>query len=263
MKGVFYKYYPHQKINGTVLYAFEYFTKLYSTDKTIKFYIVDLDQEGRDLFITLFKDRYNVPNKIFDNIISIKRTQIFKLKLIKSLVLDIRTLQSIYPFLTGEVKCFSNEKHNNIKGTRHCNIEYFGSYDYQIYDHFCYLKLNFDIFKKINNEKTSKVFISSRVSPDQIDYSIFKTNKQLYKKRDNAIISNLFQEIDEVIYYHVLQDTNNRVIPEAFFYNKEVVLVEGCNIIDSTILRYNDIKQNGLINYTLTDEDIMIKEMIK
>ena len=262
MKGVLYKYCNKHKINGTVYYAFEYFMFLYSFDKNIKFYVIDLDTTGRELFIKMFKDKYLIDEVVFDNIVSIKRSQIFGLHLKQTLILDIRTFETIKFFLTGTIHCFSNESHENYKGTKNYQVIYYGSYKYQLFDKFCYLKLNFNIFKPIKNIITNKVFISSGIPPKQIDYSIFKTEKQIYKKEDSSIVNNLFSEIDEVIYYHVKLDTNNRIIPEAFFYNKIITIEEGTWIVDSTILRYQDILKNGLKNYTLDGNDIMIKGML-
>jgi hypothetical protein len=260
--GVIYLYTPYHKINGTVYYAFEYFLFLLKYNHNCKFYVVDLDIEGYNLFITIFKDKYNIPESLFNNIISIKRTEIFKLNLKKTLILDVRTFQNIQYFLTGDVHCFSNEVHHNFKGTSKYNVTYYGSYDYQNFDVFNYLKINFEIFKEIKNRVTNKVFISSRIDPECIDYSVFQTEKEIYKKTTNSIIHNLFDEIDEVIYYHKKLDTNNRIIVESFFYNKKIQIVSDINIIDSTILRYNDILAGNFSKYCLSIDDKMIQGML-
>lgn len=264
--GVIYLYCPYHKINGSVYYAFEYFVFLLKTNKDCVFYVIDLDEDGLTLFIKMFKDKYNVSEEIYQKIVPINRTSLFRKKLERTLCVDVRTLETLRYFLTGEVHCFSNEKHSNIKKSKNYKITYYGSYpDYQTYDIFNYLKLNFEIFKPITNHKTNKVFISSRINPDEIDYSIFNTDKEIYKKTTDGIIENLFDEIDEIIYYHTKLDTNNRIIPEAFFYNKQITIVESPatkNIIDSTVLRYNDLFDGNLNNYYLDNNDEMIKGIL-
>jgi hypothetical protein len=62
----------------------------------------------------------------------------------------------------------------------------------------------------------------------------------------------------------VVRDTNNRIIPEGFFYGKAVTIEEPYGLgIDSIQLRYNDIVANGLGNYTLSENCPMVQACLR
>jgi hypothetical protein len=110
------------------------------------------------------------------------------------------------------------------------------------------------------------VFISC-LDPKYIRFEYDRLQKQFNRpiilKKQHTGIGNLFNYIDAVHYIHVVRDTNNRIIPEGFFYGKTVSIEEVYTELDSIRLRFDDITNNGLGNYTLTDSDEMIKAMLK
>jgi hypothetical protein len=127
---------------------------------------------------------------------------------------------------------------------------------------FDYLKLNFSIFKNIE-KRGNGVFISGPCVSGR-DYTQEYSDKEVITKKHDRGIGNLFELIDTVHYVHTGLDTNNRIIPEAFFYGKDVIIEDDApNIVDSVTLRYSDITTNGLDNYTLTNNDEMIKACLK
>jgi hypothetical protein len=144
-------------------------------------------------------------------------------------------------------------------------VVYFGSYPYQKYDEYCILKINFDIFLKTTNNN-SGVFVSSRDQEyikDRIQEYQTKFNKPIILKKNQDGTGNLFTFVDHIHYVHNLLDTNNRIIPEAFFHNKIITIENaGFDGADSVLTRYEDIKKNGLDNYTLSIDDSMIRAMI-
>jgi hypothetical protein len=260
--GVVYKFKQQNKINGSLFYCFEYF-KFLRKFVDIKFYIVDINPKDLQLVYTIFKQKYNTN---VDNVIPIKLVDLYKVKLDRSVVLDIKTFYDCKEFLTGDVFCYSNEAHPMFRYKNHRTVTYYGSYDYQNYDVFSYLKLNFEIFKSFGSD--SGVFVSS------LDQEYIKKNVEKYKQQFQKPVilkksytgnGNLFDMIDCVHYVHVRQDTNNRIIPEAFFYKKEVSIEETAlyNGIDSIQLRYKDILSNGLSNYTLSDKDEIVQACLK
>jgi hypothetical protein len=262
--GVIYKFQKNNKINGTLFYCFEYFAYL-NKYKNTNFYIIGINQNDLNSIITIFKDKYKNINAILNRIKSIKITALYALNLKKSLILDIKTFYSTKEFLTNEIYCFSDEAHGKFRFNNNRVVKYYGSYQYQDFDENCYLKLNFDIFKDIY-EDGSDVFVSS---PDP---KLIKRNLTSYKERfkgKNIILKkqlsgngDLFQKISTLLYVHTGLDTNNRIIPEAYFYQKEVLIEENTDIVDSTTLRNEDIKNNGLNRYTLSENDKMIIEML-
>jgi hypothetical protein len=229
----------------------------------VNFYIVDISVNDLKLIKQIFYKKYNITD---ENIIPIKLIDLYKLKLDKTLVLDIHTFYNTKEFLTNEIHCFSNESHEMFRYQNDRQVTYYGSYYYQNFDKFCYLKLNFEIFKPITFANNS-VFISSRnlkYLNDNLDRwkSKFPDKKILIKKIHDGF-GDLFEMIDSVHYVHLEEDTNNRIIPESFYYNKKVTIEHITDVIDSVNYRYDDIMKNGLINYTLTEDDEMIKSCLK
>jgi hypothetical protein len=261
--GVLYKFNTGNKLNGSLFYCFEYF-KFLSKHTDVKFYIADISDADLDLVINILSQKYNTT---FDNIVSVKTINLYNLKLDKTLVLDIRTFYACKEFLTGDVHCFSNEAHSMFRYKNSRTVNYYGSYDYQNFDTFCYLKLNFEIFKSFDT-CTPGVFVSTVLNSKYLEDHLSKYEQRfqrpVYLKKHFNGFGNLFEMIDAVHYVHTCLDTNNRIIPEAFYYNKSVTIEEPLYAkLDSIMLRYNDIKDNGLENYTLSLDDEMIKAMLK
>lgn len=258
--GVVYKFKPNNKINGTLFYCFEYF-KFLRKFVDAKFYIIGINAKDLELVLSIFREKYNTD---FDNIIPIKITDLYKIKLDKAIILDIMSFYDCKEFLTGDVYCYSNESHKMFRYKNHRKVTYYGSYSYQNYDVFSYLKLNFEIFKSFGS--MPGVFVSS---PDHI---YIKDNLEKYKqqfqrpiilKKHHGGNGNIFEMIDAVHYIHTSQDRDNRIIPEAFFYGKKVTIEDRYPVLDSVQLRYKDCSENGLRNYTLTEQDEIIQACLR
>lgn len=260
--GVVYKFKPHNKINGTLFYCFEYF-KFLRKYIDVKFYIVGINEQDLNLVTGILSDKYNTT---VDNLIPVTLTELYKIKLDRTLVLDINTFYDCKEFLTNEVHCFSNDTHDMFRYKNDRTVTYYGLYPYQRYDVPCILKLNFEIFRPLTQQGYG-VFISAldqkyvRIRINQWEKEF---NRPIMIKKSHGGIGNLFDHIDAVHYVHTERDTNNRIIPEAFFYGKTVTLEEPYNLeVDSIRTRYNDIVANGLGNYTLTDTDPMVQACLR
>lgn len=260
--GVVYKFKPHNKINGTLFYCFEYF-KFLRKFVDAKFYIVGITEQDLNLVTGILSDKYNTT---VDNLIPVTLTELYKIKLDRTLILDINTFYDCKEFLTNEIHCFSNDTHDMFRYKNDRTVTYYGLYPYQRYDVECVLKLNFEIFRPLQQQGHG-VFISAldqkyvRIRMAQWKEQF---NKPITVKKSHGGVGNLFDYIDSVHYVHTERDTNNRIIPEAFFYNKTVTLEEPYNLpVDSIRLRYNDIVANGLGNYTLTDTDPMVQACLR
>jgi len=260
--GVVYKFKKHKKINGTLFYCFEYYIFL-KQFIDINFYIVNISPDDLELIKTIFSQKYNVVPK---DIISIKPTELYELNLDKTLILDVMSFYDCKEFLTNQIYCFSNDGHPMFRYKKaNRKVTYYGSYDFQNYDIFTYLKFNFNIFKPITTNK-SGVFIScmdETYIKDKMSIYETKFQKPIIIKKTNSGIGNIFDYVDAVHYVHMQFDKNNRIIPEAFYYGRDITIEETSSFADSIKLRYNDIKENGLDNYTLTKEDVIIKEFLK
>lgn len=259
--GVVYKFKPQNKINGSLFYCFEYFHFL-KKFIDVKLYLVDITTRDFSLVKKIFEEKYSVG---IDNIIPVKTTDLYKINLYHTIVLDIMTFYDCKEFLTNKIHCFSNDSHEMFRYKNDREVKYYGSYNYQNYDEFSYLKLNFEIFKPIKTFADG-VFVSSRnikyIENKKAEWEK-KFNKPIFIKKIQDGFGDIFEKIDTVYYVHLEKDTNNRIIPEAFFYGKKVIIDRKCDIIDSTVLRYEDITKNGLKNYTLSEDDLIIQSCLQ
>ena len=259
--------YNRTSLNGTLFYCLEYYLFLKQYIKYLKFYIVDISEQDLKLVYDVFYDKYK--KEYIDNlkIIQVKRTEIFSLNLDTLLALDTKTAKHISPFFKNRFLVFCD----NIRDLKKSdNMILYGSYNnYQVYDKYQLLKLGLHFQKKYEN-KNNKVFISC---PDfnkiqnfnEIDFNkiLNKENYKIYKKKHNKFYKNLFKEVNDIIYIHVELDTNNRIIPEAFYHDVKLYIIDySKSIIDSITQRYNDIKQNGIQNYIINKNDIIIQDML-
>lgn len=261
--AVVYKFKNHNKLNGTLFYCYEYYRKLRESYPCTKFVIIGIEPDNIKLIENIFKEKYNnfYPMDIlpFESVISL-----WKQKFDRTLILDIDTFYQCKEFCTNEVHVFSNDTHEMYRYPDDRQVTYYGVYPYQRFDKECMLKLNFDIMKPAQNNPG--VFVSC------LDMTHLKNNINRYErefqrpiilKKSHEGSGSIFDEINQVHYVHVQRDTNNRIIPEAFFHNKEVTIEEIWDEDDSIMRRYNDIINNGLDNYTLSDSDLMIKACLR
>lgn len=260
--GVVYKFKKAKKINGTLFYCFEYYTFLRQFID-IKFYIVGISDSDIALIKRLFSEKYTVST---DGIIAVSPSELYFEKLDRTLIFDVMTFYDIKEFLTGDIHCYSNDSHPMFRYKNERKVTYYGSYDWQPRDVFSYLKFNFEIFKKYDQTGYG-IFLSAN------DVAYLKSHYHEYQKRFDRPVylkkgddgkGNILEYVDSVHYVHTGQDKNNRIIPEAFFYGKEITLEDlKPEISDSILLRYNDIKENGLEKYTLSKDDEMVKAILQ
>lgn len=257
---VIYKWYVHQKYNGSVYYAFEYFAYLSQNDPDLEFLLVNINDQDLNDLKRSFSNKYKNIKHLFHKFKSVKITQLYNMSIDKALILDLRTYHEVFCFLQCPMHVYSNEKHNFKKPLKQ-EVTFYGEYDYQNFDVKCKLKLNFNIMKDID-KIGDKTFISSRV-PKQVNTKeyILKYNLKNIVSKDLDKSIDIFKDCDTILYVHQMLDTNNRIIPEAFYYNTKLIIVNETDIVDSTVIRYEDISENGLLDYTIDETDKMIVAM--
>ena len=249
MIGVVYKFQPHNKLNGSLFYCFEYAAFL-----DAPLYLVGVSDKDLQLVRKVFEAKYVIKP---DNLVPIPVTSLHALGLKKTLFLDIKSFYGCKEFLTNDIHVFSNEPHEMFRYQNERTVTYYGSYDYQNYDVFSYIKLNFGIFR-VPQVSGNAVFVSGPYIRPDFQYPI--PNKPVLLKAHDSGFGNLFELIDTVHYIHTGMDTNNRIIPEAAYFNKHITIEDlAPEIVDSVTLRYDDIMANGLENYILTNEDKMVR----
>lgn len=260
--GVFYSLIHHKKINGTLFYCFEHFVFLNKFKKT-NFYIKDCSEEDLKTILKIFKEKYDYDSNLDELIFPISSIrEIYRIDIEKALFLDIRSLNEILLFLKcKDIYSFVNEE--GILPESNKNIKYYGIYDYQKYDVEQMLQINFDIFKKIDNKFTDAAFVSLSKSSNYKEYFKIKERKIIVKS-PNEGLGNIFELVDALYFLHNSIDTNNRAIPEAFFYNKRIEIFHSdSNLIDSVVLRYEDCLKGNLRNYWLDENNKIIRDMIE
>lgn len=260
MRAIFYYFKKHAKINGTLFYCFEYFAFFKSLGIDVKFYLYQISESDLDYVRGIFRNKYNVNEQWLLDILSISLVKdIHQLRITKALILDIHTLKQIYFFIPSDIVCYSNEAHEMLRSD-HKKITYYGFYPYQNFDVKEKLKLNFNIFKPIKKTNKNAVFVSSRLF-NYKDFDLPEDLKGLdvITKHEDSHRENMFELFDTVYYYHSALDTNNRLIPESFYYKKKIIIEYNGKYDDSIFLRFTDIQENGLAPYTLNEDDLMVK----
>lgn len=257
-KGIVYAWQESKKINGSLFYCIEYYLEI-RRHTDINLYILDISDEDLKELNNLIQEKY-IPDV---DIIQIKRTRIPALNLDKILVLDIKTFKKIKDFHKGEFLVFANETYHE----KHQNVTFYGSYDYQLYDIFCILKLGLNDHRPVT--QGDKCFVSC------LDFGLFdyREIEDFYKskggekefifKKLNRHHKNLFNEISEVLYIHISLEKNNRVIPEAFYHGKKCYLMKRYLKKDSAQIRYDDCMSGNLDKYILTADCRIVQDMIK
>ena len=281
--NIVYKFQPYNKVNGTLFYCFEYMLQLLELNKDVNFYIFNIqDDQDKWLVEKCFKEKYLNDYHIYlQRVFFLKHTinlaKIAKNKKSVFVSFDIKTYND-YSKFTPTHKKFAYINSNKTEDCYWSNkIEYsqnttfFGFYYYQIPDQAILnnLKLEF-IFEKLQlGLKYHKVFKCSSehlifVSAplmDNISKSYF--SYPYITKRTYYCYDNIFKQVDKVIYIHNSFDTNNRIIPESFYQEKKVELINEHDINDS-IMHRHELCVNGEINQLILNPDnLMIKNIIQ
>ena len=263
MKNVLYYFLNHKKINGTLFYCFEYFVCAKEKDPSVIFNIYNISPTDLEMVKAIFKERYVFPETYLNDIQALNSiSDIYKTNFSKTLILDLHSFQRTYMFIKNDILCYSNEGHS-MERSQTKKVTYYGYYDYQNFDYKTPLKLNFSNFKPLA-KSGEKVLVSSRLyNYREIELPKELEHKEVVTKAESTHHSNLFELFDTMYYFHSDFDTNNRLIPECFFYDKKIILKLNEKFQDSISLRYEDILANGLTKYTLDHTDKMLCDFLE
>jgi hypothetical protein len=259
---ILYHYIPHKRINGTLFYCFEYFAFLNTLEKT-EFWIFGISDRNLDYIKKIFKNKYNVSDKLLEKIRKISLKDFITVPK-KIIILDNRTYNNLRSFL-GSKKVFWFNNHNGgIKKNE--NDKTYGEYSYQNFEIKEGLKFYFDIYKKISKSE-NKIYLSS---PSKTDSEITKIlnskniflNGEILFKNPNLHLDNLFEKFSTLVYLHNGQeDGNNRLIIESYYYNKNILLFDYSDKEDSVHHRFH-LGSKNLDYFYLTKENKLIKDYL-
>ncbi|WP_162929709.1 hypothetical protein [Halobacteriovorax sp. BALOs_7] len=178
------------------------------------------------------------------------------------MILDIHTLEGLGEIIPCDLLVYSNVA-NPLKRFQKKSCRYFGYYDYQTYDEKELLKFSFNHYRKLDVIDNNVFVVSPFFDYKNIEIpQKYHDRKKLYKEA-NRHHDRLHEHFDTLLYFQGNRpDTNNRLIPESFYYGKEIEIIPN-GIQDSVILRYNDILENGLATYQLTNDDKLISAFLE
>lgn len=263
--AVIYHSNEHKKINGTLFYCFEYYAFLKTHIPDIRYVICNASSVDIEWFKRIFKEKYTVNDNVINDIVCVdKRTDIVKLKLSNVLLLDINTYQKVKPFLGAakSIRIYSNELHDCLN-TR-ANHVFYGFYEtYQRFNKKTRLKFYVDIHRTYT-VRGEKVFVTSLNSDNDYILGVLNlTREQAFVKNVNAHNANLFENINRMIYWHgPVTDTNNRAVVESYIHSIPLEVHLNGWYSDSIYERTEELKQNGLTDFTLTPYDILIQDFV-
>jgi hypothetical protein len=265
---ILYDFIQHKKINGTLFYCFEYFLFL-NKYKDTEFWIYNISDNDMKFIMNVFKNKYVFDENILEKI-KIPKLKDFLNTPETVIILDNKTYDRLRCFISKSKILWhkTDNKEDNFRTKKYKKSDItFGSYWYQNYDIFETLQFNFEIYPKILNT-SNNIFISSpSLTNNQSLFlleskNIFINKNKILFKEDNKHIKNLFEEFNTFIYVHNDKiDTNNRLIVEAYFYNKNIILVDSTKN-DSTYFRLNDLNKFGIDYFNLSLDNKLIKEYL-
>ncbi len=228
----------------------------------MKFILHNCSEQERLKYLQIFNEKYDYPqeyNKSF--IVSQKVYDIYKLKPSRCLILDIHTLENLGEVIPCDLLVYSNVA-NPLKRFQKKSCRYFGYYEYQNYDDKELLKFSFEHYKKLDVIENNIFIVSPFFDYKNIEVPKKYDGRKKFYKEANRHFDRLHEHFDTLLYFQGNRpDTNNRLIPESFYYKKEIEIIPN-GIQDSVILRYNDILENGLKTYQLTDDDRIISAFL-
>lgn len=277
--GVFYYWQRYNQINGSLLYAFEYFYQLlescgHNCTPAVTLYIVcdPNDTKVKEKVLNLYNSKYKqeVIDKAISSIKFITRFDCYSLILDKVLFIDIKSYNEIYWLSPNSKKYLYC---NNVKDMK-LSIPYpittlYGYYSYQKYNlnKRVPLKLKFDIFKEVDDPGSpsdscpSPLWFVSSLGSTERDIKPHLPENYVYKTSTQA--RDIYNHYQNILYVHNGNlDTNNRLIPESKFYNKnlEVIFTKAdYKDIGSITDRWN----NDWKHYELDGNDLLITDILK
>jgi hypothetical protein len=268
--GIFYNWQPHNKINGSLFYAYEYARLLQDlsiqTQTKIHFFITSLKpltQKDKDLIFTAFDLKYEGVDNSFIKFSSITGSYFTSGFLTKALFLDVKSYNTISKFLPGiEKHLYCNHSDNMEVDIFYPGNLYYWYEEYQTGKYKTKLKLYFGIHKVYPETENEAWFVSSVSAEDQIGEYL----PEVYVFKKHKIMLNIYKDFQKIMYIHNgNRDTNNRLIPEAIYFGKELKIKWTQEVYknDSVFERYIDITENGINDYILDESDLIIQKLLK
>lgn len=280
--NIVYKFQPYNKVNGTLFYCFEYMMQLIELNHDVKFYVYNISSKlDKELVEKCFKSKYKEEYyKYFGNIYFLKHSinlaKIARNSESSFLSFDIKTYNDYSKFAPNNKKYayINNTYQENCYWSDHIeyssNTTFFGFYNYQYPNKemldkkdsifICEkLKIGFKYHKQYLKPDNELVFVSA---PNMESLGSKYDGYPFISKRTYYCFDNIFKDVDSVIYIHNDFDTNNRIIPEAFYHFKKFEIIDMVDINDSIKHRLDLCLNNKLDELTLDPSSLIIRTIL-
>ena len=193
--------------------------------------------------------------------ISWKQCYPLKLEINRFLFLDIKSYNKLYTLFPTE-KCYLyNNNKLDMKKEIHYPLFMYGYYsEYQEFNIKEKLCLYFDLFKSFDPPDSNTWFVSSIDSKLENIRPFIQTDNFIFKIHSRSI--SLYSKFSNFLYIQAGGlDTNNRLIPEVKFYNRnlEVIFLKEEYKKDSIYDRYINTWQS----YSLEDDNKLIMDILR
>lgn len=277
MDAIVYVNKPLKKINGTLFYCFEYFVFLKKYIPHLKFiflydssgaYFRDVDDSTDiEYFKNIFKEKYDFKHRYLDDIVAMKPLQFMQSSVENVMMFDVHSYKVALDYFgrTKNVLLYCNkpegEEYLNVRPERDT---FYGWYEkYQFFNKKTRLKMYREMHK-VSARRGDKVFITSpNANNIEIAKSLNLNIDSVYTKEPNKHITNLFEKISKIVYWHSgSNDANNRMIVEAFIHNIPIEIYDNGFKDDSVYDRKVLIEQSRTDELMLTEDDVMIQDFL-
>jgi hypothetical protein len=261
---------PWHVVTGAILNAFEYFIALYERDQSIKLFLLDGNERLTKKQIDIIEDRCELSDLNYkENIITIPRKDLTSLRFETVLVTDLHTIFKTRGLVIADKIVVVQEKKTHLDAYQYseklCNCIYYGEMPFVKKHHEYTMKFLFHRYKEIG-ESNEGIYVNS---PLNEDYSFLKNitlpDKPIIKKSKLNHLKNMFSQFDTYLYYHANKwfDPTPRLFVECYYYGKKIHYYNEPNIIDGSFYRYHDVMNNGIDHRYFSDEDEVLREVLK
>lgn len=270
-------FYQNPRLVGSLIDAMEYFLYSFLYNKDVYLLLPGKNPRYRLKVIDIIKNRYSLyplDNGFESNIVTINSSNLFKLDLKTSVILDYGSIPYLKcRFKTKKLLVISElytESEYFFFDKKKYNVEYYGEMPF-VYSDFKYtMKFLFEFFSPCNQEG-EMIYINSPgndIENDQTIQEYLKVNfpeKEILQKNVKKHKENLFEYFDTYLYYHANKyfDPHPRLFHESSYYNKSIIFENPFNVDDGASRRYKDLIDNGLNERYFSKEDEIVKQLIR
>jgi hypothetical protein len=265
MNAIIYHSNPHKRISGGLFYCFEYFVFLKKYCPTLRFIIVNADDELVSWIKFIFMDKYDFDIMHLSDIVPMSKPMSILREDIRNLiVLDTHTYLKIKDFTVkvSRVFAYSENKHPYVGAKSH--HKFYGWYDhYQDFDIRERIKLHKDIHR-VYRDKGNKIYVTAlNVDINEVISILGLSPSEVYAKTPNQHNTNLFKNVNRMVYWHSGKlDTQNRSIVESCIHGIPLTVHLNGHTGDSIYDRHTMIS-NGEVDLLYLDEnDKLIQDFL-